>query len=157
MTQRPTRLMCGFFVLGLGMAVPVKAQDSGPSPKTVAIHEMLEVTGVAEQMILGMELAMEGEKASNPELPTVFFDRFMQAAKDNIGDFLDMLVPVYDSLATLEDIEAMTEYFRTPAGRRSLEIQEEAALQMVALSEQWGMILAGEVMVELAKEGVMIR
>lgn len=121
--------------------------------KAEAIREYLAIVETADQIITGMETELEAQGDVDPNLPAGFYDRFLEVARDSVGSFLEMLVPVYDELATLEEIEAMTELMKSPAGKRALEIETAAATRMMALAEQWGMLLAGQVLMDMAREG----
>lgn len=153
MTARNAVLVAMAFVFASSNTL--MSQAAVDEEKAAAIREYLAIVETADQIITGMETELEAQ-GEDPNLPAGFYDRFLEVARDSVGSFLEMLVPVYDELATLEEIEAMIELMKSPAGKRALEIETGAATQMMPLAEQWGMLLAGQVLMDMAREGATI-
>ncbi len=64
-----------------------------------------------------------------------------------------MLVPAYDRVFTLEEIEQQIAFYQSPLGRRIAETGPALASAITETSRRWGMMLGAEVMLDLAKQG----
>jgi hypothetical protein len=83
-------------VLSLLVMVPagLSAQGGSAPTKKALAREVLQLTRAAEQALTVMEKAVEGQRGMNPEIPGVFWDRFLERAKEQKSELLDMLMEV---------------------------------------------------------------
>lgn len=145
-------------VLSLLVMVPagLSAQGGSAPTKKALAREVLQLTRAAEQALTVMEKAVEGQRGMNPEIPGVFWDRFLERAKEQKGELLDMLMPVYEEAFSLEDLQGLVAFYRSPIGRRLIEAQPTLVQASMEVGERWGAQLGGEVGEELQKEGVKL-
>jgi hypothetical protein len=60
-----------------------QSQQSRLNPeKEQVIRQILDVTKAAEVMLVAMEAGLPAQRASNPSIPAVFWDRFAARARD---------------------------------------------------------------------------
>jgi hypothetical protein len=123
--------------------------------KAAAVRTLLQVRQTSAGFIVGLEAGLEAERAANPEFPEVFLDEFLKRARADAGDFVEQLVPIFARLYSLDEVEQLTEFYQTPVGMRLVETQAELALEIARVGEQWGAVLAAEVMLDLTKRGVI--
>lgn len=126
------------------------------SAKATVIRRLLEVTHVADQMILTMESTLPAQRAAMPNVPGVFWDRFLARARDRRGEFSESLIPIYDRQFSLADLQEVLRFYETPVGKRLLEAQPRVTQEAIVHGQQWGARLAQEVAVELVKDGVTL-
>jgi hypothetical protein len=144
-------------VIGCAAALQVNvagAQTAAPAPdssKQVAIRRLLELQRTDSQMLSGIALAMPADAPVDPNLPAGFRDAFLSMVRRDIGQFIERLVPVYDSLYTAADVSALIQFYQTPIGRKYLDTQPALAASLSALARQWGMEMAGKVIVEMSR------
>jgi hypothetical protein len=142
--------------LMVGLAPGLLAQDGATErsidpEKEAAILTLFKVTRTGETMLSTFEAAMQ-EEPVDEDLPEGFNEALVVKAREDVGEFLGMLVPLYDELYTLQQIEDQIAFYRTPTGQAVVAAQGELMERIMAVGEQWGMILAGEVIVKLAKQ-----
>lgn len=156
--MRPkTYLLSG--VLSLVVLLPVESlhaqadstQHSIDPEKEAAIRTYLELTRVSEAFIAGLEQGMAAESDA-AGMPEGFLEQFQAKAREKLPDFIDMLVPIYDKHMTLEQLNALIEFMRTPLGQELVEIEMKLADEMAAIGERWGMRVAAEVLMDIANE-----
>jgi len=142
---------------------PTRAQNrltpdlSGiPAEKLGAIREHLRASRTAEVMVESVEASLASERAMSPEVPAVFWDEFAARLVTDVDRFVEALIPVYDATFTLEELEALTAFYRSPLGQRLIETSTALALESAALGEQWGAIVGAEVMLDLANRGIVM-
>jgi hypothetical protein len=120
--------------------------------KEAAIRTLLEVSHTGEIMVTTLQSALQ-DVPPDPDLPDGFNDAVRNKAQEKIGEFLDMMVPIYDQLYTLQQINDQIAFYRTPSGQAVVEKATEMTQLTMEAGEQWGMLLAGEVIVDLVRKG----
>lgn len=138
---------------------PLHAQEppepaGADSAKLGAVRSLLEVTGAAEVIVASLEANIPAQRAANPAVPAVFWDEFETLAKERIPSLVDSLVPIYDRHFTLDDVNELLAFYRTPVGQRLVEVQPLIARESSETGQRWGARLGVEVAAELAKRGI---
>ena len=132
-----------------------QSQQSRLNPeKEQVIRQILDGTKAAEVMIVAMEASLPAQRASNPNIPAVFWDRFAARAHDQRGAFLDSLVPIYDRLFTAGELKELLRFYKTPFGQRFIAISPDLARESIAAGQRWGFIIGQEVGAQLQREGM---
>jgi uncharacterized protein len=134
--------------LALGQAAP-----SADSVKRVGIRRMLELQNTDSLILVGIEQGMAQQTPSDPDIPPAFAQEFSNRLRRDIGVFVDRLVPIYDSLYTAEDVRQLVTFYESPLGQRLLATQPRIAEAMMPVAEQWGVEVAAQVMLEMARSG----
>jgi hypothetical protein len=119
--------------------------------KAEAIRTYLELSRASELFLVGFEQGM----AATPEvaeMPEGFLEQFRAKAREKVPEFIDMLVPVYDRHMTLEELNGLIEFVRSPIGQRFVDLQVELAGEMMELGERWAMMVVGEVFTDMSKK-----
>jgi len=137
-----------------GTAVSARAQASNASTdstKHAAIRRLLALQRTDSLMLAGIEQAF-GEQQQTPDMPAGFLDSLRSRIRQNIPQFVERIVPVYDSLYTADEIQQLTAFYKSPIGQRYVATQPHLMEAMQALGQRWGMELAGQVMVDLSRQ-----
>ena len=136
---RPTAsfaLLTGFLV-----AFPVlcAAQEAGDDAETrLAVELLLDEMGAVETVVASIKSGIPIAKASTPELPEEFWDKFTRAILTEVDDLVDELVPLYVERFSLEEIQALTAFYRTPVGRHLVEEQPSMLAESQQIGAAWG-------------------
>jgi uncharacterized protein len=146
-----TVAMVAWLIVVAGALEGANAQVSADSAKRVAIRQLLRIQQTDSQMLAGMDLALSNE-TPDPSLPAGFMDSVRVRARRNIGRFVERLVPVYDSLYTTDEVAQLIRLFQSPIGQRLIATQSALAQATMEIGRQWGMELAGEVIIELSRQ-----
>jgi uncharacterized protein len=126
---------------------------SADSAKHVAIRRLLTLQKTDSLMLAGIEQAF-GEQQQTPEMPAGFLDSLRSRIRQNIPQFVERIVPIYDSLYTADEIQQLTTFYKSPIGQRYVATQPHLLEAMQGLGQRWGMELAGQVMVDLSRQPV---
>src|SRR5687767_4822567 len=115
-------------VLAVLLLVPAwraVAQQDGAveAEKAAQIREILAVTHAADQVVTALETMVPAQRAANPRVPAVFWDRFLAQARSRRSEFVDSLVPLYARSFDMADLRAMLDLYKSPFGQRLLERQ----------------------------------
>lgn len=142
--------------LWLAAALPVaNAEEAGErSPEMAAAIELLALMDM-ETMLAGMQEQLQGmmraqmqeqlaTSSANADCPAVrtVVDGFAGDTARLIGqslgsdDFLSEVAQVYADVFTLEEIEAVAEFYRTPVGRKMLDRMPELMQRSMEISQR---------------------
>lgn len=152
-----TYLIGGLLLLTVVLPVQVlqaqvdTTQHAVDPEKAEAIRTFLELTKVAEYFLLGFEEAM-AVQPEDPDIPAGFLEQVQVKVREKLPQLIDLLVPLYDRHLTLEELNGLIDFLRTPLGQRFVSLQMELADETAQLGERWGMMLAAEVLMDLAKK-----
>src|ERR1700752_3592535 len=139
-------------------SAPSQAQTADPA-RLAAAREMMEVAGVAKQFdelmpLLAQQLsqsfmAVAPEKAEEirqvfAQLPAKFIDRK--------GELIDAVADLYAQELSVEELGAVSGFYRSPAGAKLLAVQPQIARQSMALGQRWGAQIGREIEQEARKE-----
>ena len=135
------------------------AQTAGQSDqaKVAVIRQLLDETHAADQVVGAIEANIPVQRASNPRIPAVFWDRFLVQARARRGEFIDSMVPLYSRTFELTELKALLQFYQSPLGHRLLEIQPGLTRESMQLGQRWGARLGAEVGQQLAADGVQIK
>ena len=138
----------------VGASQPSLAQSA---EKAVLIRRLLAQTKAADLAVAAMEATIPAQRAANPKIPAEFWDEFVVRARREMPHFIDMLVPVYDSHFTKEQLEQLIAFYQSPLGQYLAKVQPEIAMQSSQIGQQWGAQLGAAVGQDLAKRGVRVQ
>ncbi len=133
---------------------PARAQSA---EKAVLIRRLLALTKAAELAVTAMEATVPAQRAANPRIPKEFWDEFMARARKDMPRFIDMLVPVYDSHFSKQQLEQLLAFYESPLGKHLTKVQPEIAVQSSQVGQKWGAELGAAVGQDLQKRGVKVQ
>jgi hypothetical protein len=127
---------------------------------------VLNVTNMTEQLtnVVAQQMA-ESMRRSNPDMPArvagiiteVVVSRF-KAAMNEQGGLISQMVPIYAKYFTREDVQALTAFYQSEAGRKSISVMPALFQESMMLGQRWteGMMLSlrAEVEKRLREEGI---
>ncbi len=147
---------------------PVSAEALTPAKKA-AIEQLMEVTGAARMKTQFVDAyvlqAQTLFAAANPNLPPRALAIVAQEARAVLDARLGgerglfaALHPVYHRHFTLAEIEAQLAFYRSPAGRKALEVMPQVTMEALQAGQRWtqsvGHALQIRVEQRLAAEGL---
>lgn len=156
LSATPFRVLCGALLL-LAAGRDALGQPGQPSEKERIIRRILEVTRTADAMLVTMEAALPTQRASNPNIPAVFWDRFIARARAERGALIDSIVPVYDRHFTVEELREVLRFYETPVGRRMMLAMPDIMRESMVVGQRWGFVIGQEIGEQLRKEGLVPR
>ena len=157
-----TQLTVATVVL-LTISAPSRAQNqpaaSAPrdAAKVAVIRELLRTTHAVDLAVTAMETSLPSQRAANPRIPAVFWDRFMTSVHDHANDLEDVLVGIYDRHFSTAEIRQLVAFYQTPVGRKLLDEQPTILRESMLAGQEWGQRIGFQVAQQLEKEGVKIQ
>jgi uncharacterized protein len=156
-TSRPRTLVLAAFLLVAGGQAAAQSAASGEGGKTALIRQILDVTHAADQVVGAIEATVPAQRAGNPRIPALFWDRFLVQARARRVEFLDSLVPLYSRTFEVAELEALLQFYRSSLGQRLLDTQPALMRESVQIGQRWGARIGAEIGEQLAAEGVRIQ
>lgn len=153
-------LLVGLFALGRPTPALSQAPRSGTgadTAKIALIRQVIAATRAADQAVLALETALPAQRASNPRIPAVFWDRFAERARTRRAEFVELLVPIYDQRFSSAELRDLLAFYRSPLGLRLLDVQPDLTRDAMLAGQKWGMRIGAEIGQELAAEGIQIQ
>jgi hypothetical protein len=128
--------------------------------KEAAIRKLFIASAVKESMQKMLAGSLENAKPSlmkmlppgdyQEKLINLFLERFQQKMK--LDEMLDLLVPIYDKYFSKEDIEGITKFYETPAGKKALLRLTDVMLESQAVGMKYGEEAGKQAMTEVLAE-----
>jgi hypothetical protein len=143
------------------------AQDTAAKPTTgvspekeAAIRKLFDVSGLRDslQQILGNSIE-SGRPTLRRMLPPgeyqeklidLFFERFSQ--KMQVDDLVKLVIPIYDKYFSIEDIEGLTKFYETPAGKKALSKLTQVMMECQTVGSKFGEEAGRQAMAEVLAE-----
>jgi hypothetical protein len=149
------RLAAILVLLALPIAAPLRAQaGAAATSKPALVAEFLRVTRVAETALSAMEAQLPAQRALNPKVSPEFWDRFLARVRRDTAAMLTELVPIYEEAFTVEQLRDLLAFYRTPSGRRFIEVQPELAHASVLAGQRWGARVGADVGADMLEAGI---
>lgn len=137
--------------------------------KKAAIKELLEVTGAvqiytqfADAFSQGISQAL---RKANPDIDPRAFDFIREESTAVMREefvsktsFLDLVIPVYNRYLTLEEINGLIRFYKTPLGMKTISILPELAQEGKKASQTLAQLISPKlhqrILDRLRKEGI---
>jgi hypothetical protein len=143
----------------LGATSPVQGQNASQpaahdAAKVVLIRQLLTMTRAADLAMSAIESGIPAQRAANPRIPAVFWDRFLTEAGKRRGDFETMIVTVYERHFSSDEIRQLIAFYQTPIGKKMIAELPAVMQESTEAGRQWGAALGASVASQLESEGV---
>ncbi|MGH0034677.1 MAG: DUF2059 domain-containing protein [Myxococcota bacterium] len=129
-------------------------EGGGAAPsKHEVIREYLEVSGSLD---LGEQLArtlMAQMRPMFPDVPEETWAELQGSFDPRDPELVEMMVDVFDRHFTLEEVEALRDFYATPVGQSIVAKMPAAMQESMAGGQQWGWNLAQDLIERLRAQG----
>src|SRR5690349_4781182 len=107
--------LCGLVLI----VCPARAQDSTKhvdAATAASARKLLAATGATKLMLGNLEAMIASQRQNNPQIPPAFWDAFLVHARRDTTHLLDLLVPIYASHLTQNELEDLLKFYNSPIG-----------------------------------------
>jgi hypothetical protein len=143
-----------------GGASQAPAAEPVDPAKDAAIRRLMDLTGAGKlggQMVDGMMPQMRamisqsiGQNARADQFLEAFFRKFRTHLTD--ADIVNMIVPVYARHFSLEDIQALIQFYESPVGQRFVEQLPRLTEESRAIGAKLGQAAAFQTLEEMSDD-----
>jgi len=142
-TGRPSlRLMVGVLLAVTLTTAPCAAQSAPPSgdKHEAAVRRLIDLMGIGSQGRIRIDQLFEQYKSEFPTVPSSVWEEIRRRLAAE--DFARLQAAIYKRHFSLEEIEGLEAFFKSPLGRRFLEEQPRLTLDALAASRDFDRRLA---------------
>ncbi len=139
--------------LAFGQPAPTDDKREPDVLKT-RIRELLKLTNsekIADQVLSEM---IKTFRTAMPNVPEDLWTNFRKEVK--VSDFSEIIIPVYSKHYTLDDIEGLIQFFKSPLGQKVIREQELLAKEIVAAGMLYGQLVGQKVKAALLEKGYKV-
>jgi len=130
--------------LVLVSAVALSSTASAEQASAESIKSLMRQTGSGDIGVQMMDQMLPALKKMVPDAPEKFWTDVMKEV--NANEIEDLVIPVYQKHLSAQDIEAITAFYQTPAGKKLLKVQPEIMKETFAIGQEWGQGVAREIL-----------
>lgn len=158
----PRRSMLALCLVSCALLAPLPSHEA-PAPTTTTaaatkearIRELMRVTGMADLGRKMLANILGSMKQTMPKVPDEFWQRM--AAQAKIEDLMEMVIPIYSSHFTLDEINQLIAFYSTPLGKKVLGEMPGVMQECMTAGRKWGEDLGAQVVDQLEKEGYKMK
>jgi uncharacterized protein len=134
----------------------VRAQTaaSPDTEKVRLIKQLIADAHLTDQALQVIEQALPAQRAANPRVPAVFWDRFLEQARARRGELEEGYIALYDHNFTTAELRGLIAFYESPIGKRFVEVQPTLTREGMAMGQEWGTRIGADVGRTLSAEGV---
>lgn len=129
-----------------GMPPPAEAKGGVDPAAARLAREIIGLTQagnslerMAGRLVAEMSPAFERANPERGELVREILEtEFLAVFARHEEQFIDSLIPVYTTNFTVEDLEALVEFYTSPVGRKLIAAQPAVAEQAMRMGGMWG-------------------
>lgn len=115
------------------------------------IRKLMVSTGMADMSKQIMAQMIGSIKQSYPDVPEKFWTEFMAEVKTE--QLIQMMIPIYSKFYSHEEVKALTDFYNTPVGQKTIRVMPALMQESYAVGQQWGLELGQKVANKLEAEG----
>lgn len=124
----------------LGLSLPLLAEPA----KSESVQKLMNISGAGEMGKMMMSQMMPALKQAIPEATEEFWQDV--ASEMNFDQLMTSIIPVYQQHLSEEDIQAILQFYTTPAGKKLISSQPVIMQQSMQIGQQWGQSVFMKVM-----------
>ena len=121
------------------------------SEKRAEIRRLIELTGAANVSGVALKQIIAPIRQTFPQVPSKFWDDFIKEIDPQ--ELVDLVVPIYDKYYTIDDIHALTQFYQSPVGQKTIKVLPQLSAQAIDAGQRWGQTVAERAMRKLKQQG----
>ena len=133
------------------VSIPASSSSDIPSEKEQAIRKLMEMIGASD---LGAQVSQQLFGQMRLDFPQVPESLWAELAESlDPADLAGLAIPIYDRHFTMEELQALIDFYTTPVGQKVVNKLPLVAQESNAIGQQWGETKALEILQRLAEQG----
>ncbi len=135
---------------------PAASETATDAETAALVKKVMEVSQVKSTMEKSIGTMIEqGKKAAGPnadKLPPEFWPEVEKELRKQLPALLDTIVPLYAKHFTKSDLNALIDFYTSPAGRKLAEKQPLILQESMMAGSAWGEKIGRQVMERILKK-----
>lgn len=131
--------------LSLALSILIISTSAfGEVASAESVRKLMIKTGAGDMSMQMMNQMLPALKQMIPDAPEQFWQDIM--ADVNADEIINMTVPIYQKHLSQADINAINDFYDSPAGKRLIQVQPVIMRESIVMGQAWGQKLAQDVM-----------
>jgi hypothetical protein len=158
MPSRACATAAALLIATVAILCPARAQTVA-ADRLAAAKEMMQVAKVERQLDQVMPLLLDQLRESFrllvPDQRAVIdnvFEQLQAKFATRRSELIEEVAGIYAQRLDAQDMKAITEFFKSPAGTRFLEAQPQILQESIAAGQRWGQKIGREIDEEARRE-----
>lgn len=162
------RMAMGILVISFSAAV---CAGELTAEKKAALKELMEIMGTARMSQMFSNAFVEQMSAAlvrarpdiDPRAFEILREEVMLVMKEELEEkesLQELIYPIYNKYLTLQEARELIRFYRTPLGRKTIEVMPKMTREAMVVGQRWGRELAPRIQQRILerfkKEGVAI-
>lgn len=128
------------------VSVPVFSQT-----KTDKIRQMLELTGAGKVASNMMKNLLTSYKSAYPQMDEKLWQDILNSFNEE--GLIKQIIPIYDKYYTEDDIDQLIAFYKTPIGKKTVEVLPAITQESMGVGQKWGMEAMEQITKKLKESG----
>jgi hypothetical protein len=141
---------CAIFLV-LSVGLPASSSSDVSSEKEQAIRELMEMIGAGDLGVQISEQLLSQMRPAYPQVPESLWAEIGESLDP--AEFTGLAIPIYDQHFTMEELQALIDFYTTPVGKQIVKKMPVVAYESNVMGQQWGETKALEIVQRLAEQG----
>ncbi len=165
------RIAVWCMVILFSAAVCAEEAEKLTAEKKAALKELMDLTGASHMSQVFGEAFVQQMSASlrraRPDIDPRAYDilrqevmAVMREELDDKGSLQALIYPIYNKYLTLKETRELIRFYRTPLGRKTIEVMPRMTREAMMVGQRWGQQLAPKiqerVLARFRKEGIIV-
>ena len=142
---KPTIMKHVIYLIALLTCISLQSLAQN-DPLTQDVRKLMKINGSMEMFEMTSDQIIKQFKQQNGNVP----DSVWKAVKADIikpafDDLREEMIPLYKKHFNQQDIQSLIEFYQSETGKMLVQKQPLIQQEVIPLSQQWGMKLAGDI------------
>jgi hypothetical protein len=137
--------------LVFSVCIPATSSSDISAEKEQAIRKLMEMIGATDFGTQVNQQLLSQMRFDFPQVPESLWAEFAESLDP--AELTSMAIPIYDRHFTMEELQALIDFYTTPVGQKIVNKLPLVAQESNAIGQQWGETKALEIMQRLAERG----
>jgi hypothetical protein len=133
------------------VGLPASSSPDVSSEKDKAIRQLMEMIGAGDLGVQIRENLLSQVRPAYPQVPESLWTEIGETLDP--AEFTAQVVPIYDQHFTMEELQALIDFYTTPVGQEIVKKLPIVAYESNVMGQQWGETKFREVIQRLAEQG----
>ncbi len=114
-----------------------------------AARDFIRMSGAVDAILAGTRANIPAQRQALPEIPEEFWVRFENRMTRDAPALADSIAMIYAKTFTLQELRDIVAFFKTPSGRRLVQVQPQLITETSAIGQRWGGRIGEEIVKEM--------
>jgi hypothetical protein len=138
-----------------GFAIQTSAQTQTEKDYEESLQQMFELSGSMETFQTVLVQVFDMFKNNMGQVPEEIWKQMQdEMSKTSTKDLVKLLAPTYKKYLSMEDLDQISAFYKTPAGAKLAKYTPEISVESMKAGEIWGKEIAAKILDKVKSYGL---